>query len=123
MSRIKINVDELVNKRLKKRKKRDLNETVFYEINDKKVSVFTPEFLEENRLIEGELRKLRRENNDFEEHNSVLINYIESLTSACDQARDELQDLEGIKTTLSRELDRLQNLNKNMSNSNNKLNQ
>lgn len=104
-SRININVDDLVNKRVKKRNKRDLNETVFYEINDKRVPVFTAEFLEENRIIEGELRKLRKVNNDFEEHNSVLINYIESLTSACDQARDEMRDLEGFKEALSREFE------------------
>lgn len=100
-------MDDLVNKRVKKRNKRDLNETVFYEINDKRVPVFTPEFLEENRIIEGELRKLRKVNNDFEEHNSVLINYIESLTSACDQARDEMRDLEGFREALSREFESL----------------
>lgn len=103
-NRLNINVDELANRRVKRRKKRDLNETVFYEINDKKVPVFTPEFLEENRIIEGELRKLRKLNNDFEEHNSVLIKYIENLNTACDQICEELEELSEFRDAFSSQL-------------------
>jgi len=103
-SRLKIDVEELANRKVKRRKKRDLNETIFYEINGKEVAVFTPEFLEENRIVEGELRKLRKLNNDFEEHNSVLIRYIESLNTACDQTCEELKELTELKDLLSSQL-------------------
>uniref|UniRef100_A0A6G1SJW7 SWI/SNF-related matrix-associated actin-dependent regulator of chromatin subfamily E member 1-related n=1 Tax=Aceria tosichella TaxID=561515 RepID=A0A6G1SJW7_9ACAR len=106
-NRLNIDVDALADRKVKRRKKRDLNETVFYEINDKKVPVFTQDFLEQNRIVEGELRKLRKVNNDFEEHNSVLIKYIENLHSACDQVCDELKDLEGLKGSLKLHLDQL----------------
>lgn len=104
---LNIDVDNLVNKRVKKRKKRNLNETIFYEINDKKVPVFTPEFLEENRIIEGDLRKLRKLNNDYEEHNSVLIKYIDSLSAACDQTCDELKNLTEFKDSFTSQLNLL----------------
>lgn len=103
-NRLKIDVEDLANRRVKKRKKRDLNETIFCEINGKKVSVFTPEFLEENKIFDGELRKLRKLNNDFEEHNSVLIKYIDSLKVACDQICDELKELTEFKDSFSSQL-------------------
>lgn len=101
---LNINVDELVNRRVKRRNRRDLNETIFYEINGKKIPVYTPEFLEENRIIEGELRKLRKLNNDFEEHNSVLIKYIETLNTACDQICEELKELSEFRDSFSSQL-------------------
>lgn len=104
---LNIDVDNLANRRVKKRKKRDLNETIYYEINGKKVPVFTPEFLEENRINDGELRKLRKLNNDYEEHNSVLIKYIESLNLACDQVCDELKDLTKFRDSFSAQLNLL----------------
>lgn len=103
-NRLNINVDKLATKNVKRRKKRDLNETIFYQINDKKVPVFTAEFLEENRIIDGELRKLRKLNNDFEEHNSVLIKYIESLNTSCDHISDELKELTDFRDTFSSQL-------------------
>jgi hypothetical protein len=106
-NRLNIDVDALAERKIKRRKKRDLNETVYYEINNKKVPVFTQEFLEENRIVDAELRKLRKVNNDFEEHNSVLIKYIENLHSACDQVCDELKDLEGFKESLVTHLEQL----------------
>lgn len=105
--RLNIDVDALAERKIKRRKKRDLNEPVFYEINDKKVSVFTQEFLEENRVVDGELRKLRKVNNDYEEHNSVLLKYIENLHTACDQVCDELKDLNSVKESLMTQLDQL----------------
>lgn len=106
-NRLKIDVDSLANRAVKRRKKRDLNETIFYEINNKKVPVFTPEFLEENRIIETELRQLRKLNNDFGEHNSVLIRYIESLSTSCDQITDELKELNEFRDTFTVQLDQL----------------
>lgn len=92
-NRLNIDVDGLATKNVKRRKKRDLNETIYYEINGKQVPVFTPEFLEDNRLVESELRKLRKLNNDFEEHNSVLVKYIDDLKTSCDQLGKELKEL------------------------------
>lgn len=103
-NRLKIDVDGLANKRVKRRKKRDLNETIFCEINGKKVPVFTPEFLEENKIIDGELRKLRKLNNDYEEHNSVLVNYIDNLKVSCDQVCNELNELTDFKNSFSSQL-------------------
>lgn len=103
-NRLKIDVDELANRKVKKRRKRDLNETIYCEVNGKKVPVFTSEFLEENRLIETELRKLRKLNNDFEEHNSVLIKYIDSLNTSCDQICLELNDLTEFKESFATQL-------------------
>lgn len=106
-SRLKIDVDGLANRKVKRRKKRDLNETIYHEINGKKVPVFTPEFLEENRLIEIELRKLRKLNNDFEEHNSVLMKYIEGLNTSCDRICQELEELTSLKEAFATELETL----------------
>lgn len=100
-NRLNLNVDDLAKRTANRRKKRDLNETIYYEINNKKVPVFTAEFLNENKLIESELRKLRKLNNDYEEHNSVLIKYIENLNVACDQASEELQDLTEFRDNFS----------------------
>lgn len=106
-NRLKIDVDSLANKNVKRRKKRNLNETIFYEINGKNVPVFTPEFLEENRIVETELRQLRKLNNDFEEHNSVLVNYIQSLSTSCDQISNELTDLNEFRDSLRTQLAQL----------------
>lgn len=92
---------------VERRKKRNLNETIYYKINNNNVPVYTPEFLEQNKLMEGDLRQLRKTSNDFEEHNSVLTYYIESLTTSCQQAREEMQDLEGLRKKLGDELQKL----------------
>lgn len=105
-SRLKIDVDHLAIRKVK-RKKRDLNETIYYEINEKKVPVYTPEFLEENRILESELRKLRKLNNDFEEHNSVLMKYIDTLTAECDQSYEEFKELTLFRNSFSSQLDLL----------------
>lgn len=103
-NRLNLDVDGLANKKVKRRKKRDLNATIYYEINEKKVPVFTAEFLEANRVLDDELRKLRRLNNDYEEHNSVLIKYIDSLNVSCDQVSEELKELTNFKESFSAQL-------------------
>lgn len=103
-NRMRLNVDHLASRNVKRRKKRDLNETIYFEINGKKVPIFTPEFLEENRIIEGELRKLRKLNNDYDEHNSVLIKYIDSLNTSCDQVCEELKELTEFRDAFSAQL-------------------
>lgn len=105
--RLNIDVDNLAFRNVKKRKKRDLNETVYTEINEKDVPAFTPEFLEENRLVESELRKLRKLNNDIDEHNSVLLSYVENLNLSCDRICDELKELMECKQLLSEQLSNL----------------
>lgn len=104
---MRIDVDNLAKRNVRRRNRRDLTETIFYEINNKKVPVFTLDFLEENRIIEGELRKLRKLNNDYEEHNSVLVRYIETLNNACDQICEELKELSEVKKALSTQLNLL----------------
>lgn len=104
---MRIDVDNLAKRNVRRRNRRDLTETIFYEINNKKVPVFTSDFLEENRIIEGELRKLRKLNNDYEEHNSVLVRYIETLNNACDQICEELKELSEVKKALSTQLNLL----------------
>lgn len=106
-NRLNIDVDGLANKNIKRRRKRDLNQPVHYEINNKKVAVFTPEFLEANRVVDDDLRKLRRLNNDYDEHNSVLLKYIESLNNSCDQIGDELKGLTNFKQQFSHQLNLL----------------
>lgn len=108
--RLNIDVDSLPFKNVKRRKKRDLNEQVFYEINDKKTSVFTPEFLEANRVVDSELRKLRKLNNDIDEHNSVLESYIENLKLSCDNICDELNELSECKAILTSQLEQLRSI-------------
>lgn len=106
-SRLKIDVDGLASKNIKRRKKRDLNQPVIYEINNKKVPVFSAEFLEANRVVDDELRKLRRLNNDYEEHNSVLSKYIDTLHTSCDQIGNELHELTQFREQFKIELDSL----------------
>lgn len=106
-SRLKIDVDGLANKNIKRRKKRDLNQPVIYEINNKKVPVFSPDFLEANRVVDDELRKLRRLNNDYEEHNSVLTKYIDTLHTSCDQIGNELNELNQFREQFKVELETL----------------
>lgn len=107
-NRLRIDVDNLAKRpKSRRRNRRDLTETIYYEINNKKVPVFTAEFLEENRIIDGELRKLRKLNNDYEEHNSVLVKYIDSLNTACDQICEEYNELVELKEALSTQLNLL----------------
>lgn len=99
-NRLRLDVEDLVSKRAKPRRKRDLNETIYTELNAKKVAVFTPEFLEQNRIVDSELRRLRKLNNDFDEHNSVLVKYIDTLTTSCDQTGQEIELLTGYKEVM-----------------------
>lgn len=84
-----VDLKKLRNRIKKRRRVRDLEQMVFYNINNIQVPVFTEEFLEQNKIQDSELRQLRKLNNDFEENNSLLLKHLENLNLAIHQLQNE----------------------------------
>ncbi|XP_063770896.1 SWI/SNF-related matrix-associated actin-dependent regulator of chromatin subfamily E member 1-related isoform X1 [Pseudophryne corroboree] len=54
------------------------------------VPIFTEEFLDQNKVREAELRRLRKMNMEFEEQNTILQRHTESMSSAKERLEQEL---------------------------------
>ncbi|XP_075061009.1 SWI/SNF-related matrix-associated actin-dependent regulator of chromatin subfamily E member 1-related isoform X2 [Mixophyes fleayi] len=54
------------------------------------VPIFTEEFLDQNKVREAELRRLRKMNMEFEEQNTILQRHTESMNSAKERLEQEL---------------------------------
>ncbi|XP_075706402.1 SWI/SNF-related matrix-associated actin-dependent regulator of chromatin subfamily E member 1-related isoform X2 [Rhinoderma darwinii] len=54
------------------------------------VPIFTEEFLDQNKVREAELRRLRKINMEFEEQNVILQRHTESMNSAKERLEQEL---------------------------------
>ncbi|XP_058065776.1 high mobility group protein 20A [Anopheles bellator] len=56
---------------------------------DYEIPIFTDDFLEHNRLIDSELRTLRKSNIDYEQQNSVLEKHVENMENGIQKLESE----------------------------------
>ncbi|CAN2389009.1 SWI SNF-related matrix-associated actin-dependent regulator of chromatin subfamily E member, partial [Pristimantis euphronides] len=68
------------------------------------VPIFTEEFLDQNKVREAELRRLRKMNLEFEEQNSILQRHTESMNSAKERLEQELAQEERQTMILQQQL-------------------
>lgn len=54
------------------------------------VPIFTDQFLEHNRQMESELKKLRKLNTDYEQQNAVLEKHVENVQNGINKTNDEI---------------------------------
>lgn len=53
------------------------------------IPIFTEEFLDHNKMREGELRQLRKQNTEYEEQNAILSKHIENMKAAIEKLNVE----------------------------------
>ncbi|XP_073510357.1 SWI/SNF-related matrix-associated actin-dependent regulator of chromatin subfamily E member 1-related isoform X2 [Phyllobates terribilis] len=68
------------------------------------VPIFTEEFLDQNKVREAELRRLRKLNMEFEEQNAILQRHTESMNSAKERLEQELAQEERHAMILQQQL-------------------
>ncbi|XP_073399510.1 SWI/SNF-related matrix-associated actin-dependent regulator of chromatin subfamily E member 1-related isoform X2 [Dendrobates tinctorius] len=68
------------------------------------VPIFTEEFLDQNKVREAELRRLRKMNMEFEEQNAILQRHTESMNSAKERLEQELAQEERQAMILQQQL-------------------
>ncbi|XP_066430597.1 SWI/SNF-related matrix-associated actin-dependent regulator of chromatin subfamily E member 1-related [Eleutherodactylus coqui] len=68
------------------------------------VPIFTEEFLDQNKVREAELRRLRKMNMEFEEQNAILQRHTESMGSAKERLEQELAQEERQTMILQQQL-------------------
>lgn len=59
------------------------------------IPIFTGQFLEHNRQMETELKKIRKMNTDIDQQNSVLEKYAESVQLGIDKLHGEIDEVNG----------------------------
>lgn len=57
---------------------------------DRDISIFTDDFLEHNKLVESELKILRKNHIEMEQQNSVLERHIEQMENGCTKIEDDI---------------------------------
>ncbi|XP_018425477.1 PREDICTED: SWI/SNF-related matrix-associated actin-dependent regulator of chromatin subfamily E member 1-related [Nanorana parkeri] len=72
------------------------------------VPIFTEEFLDQNKVCEAELRRLRKMNTEFEEQNAVLQRHTESMLIAKERLEQELVQEERQTVALQQQLQTVQ---------------
>lgn len=58
------------------------------------IPIFTEEFLQHNRVIDSELKKIRKINTDYEQQNSVLEKHVENMQNGIAKTKNEIDDLQ-----------------------------
>lgn len=71
------------------------------------IPIFTDNFLEHNRQMESELKKLRKLNTDYEQQNSVLEKHVENVRNGIDKTNNEIKELKHENEKLTLYLSRL----------------
>lgn len=71
------------------------------------IPIFTDKFLEHNRQMETELKKIRKMNTDYEQQNAVLEKHVENVRAGIDKTNDEINDLRKENDKLTVYLDTL----------------
>lgn len=69
------------------------------------IPIFTDQFLEHNRQIDAELKKLRKLNTDYEHQNSVLEKHVENMQNGIGKLTNETNELVEENKRLQRYLD------------------
>lgn len=71
------------------------------------IPIFTDQFLEHNRQMESELKKLRKLNTDYEQQNAVLEKHVENVRNGITKTNTEIADIQSETEKLSRYLNML----------------
>lgn len=71
------------------------------------IPIFTDQFLEHNRQMESELKKLRKLNTDYEQQNAVLEKHVENVRNGITKTNAEITDIQSETEKLSKYLDML----------------
>lgn len=71
------------------------------------IPIFTDKFLEHNRQMETELKKIRKMNTDYEQQNAVLEKHVENVRAGINKTNAEISDLRKGNDKLSSYLDTL----------------
>ncbi|XP_030075948.1 SWI/SNF-related matrix-associated actin-dependent regulator of chromatin subfamily E member 1-related isoform X2 [Microcaecilia unicolor] len=74
------------------------------------VPIFTEEFLDQNKVREAELRRLRRINTEFEEQNAILQRHTENMSCAKEKLEQELAQEERQTLMLQQQLQSIRQL-------------
>ena len=74
------------------------------------IPIFTDEFLEHNKIIDGELKLIRKSNLDYEQQNSVLEKYVENIEQSVDKMKKEIILTKSKNILLQNYLERLRSL-------------
>jgi len=64
------------------------------------IPIFTDQFLQHNREMESELRKLRHANSDLEEENALLSRHVEGMKATVDKLNSEIAEQQSRNTVL-----------------------
>ncbi|XP_055596988.1 high mobility group protein 20A [Uranotaenia lowii] len=76
-------------------------------VGDYEIPIFTDDFLEHNKIIDSELRMLRKSNIDYEQQNSVLEKHVENMDNGIQKLENETNSLKSRNVTLQNYLQRL----------------
>ncbi|EAT43244.1 AAEL005309-PA [Aedes aegypti] len=76
-------------------------------VGDYEIPIFTEEFLEHNKVIDSELRMLRKSNIDYEQQNSVLEKHVENMDNGIQKLENETNSLKTRNAVLQSYLQKL----------------
>lgn len=65
------------------------------------IPIFTDKFLDHNRQLETELKKIRRINTDYEQQNAVLEKHVENVQAGISKTNTEITDIRNENDRLS----------------------
>lgn len=79
-------------------------------VGDYDFPVFTEDFLEHNKVVDSELRMLRKSNIDYEQQNSVLEKHVENMDNGIQKLENETQSLKTRNAVLQSYLQKLKSV-------------
>lgn len=79
-------------------------------VGDYEIPIFTDDFLEHNKVIDSELRTLRKSNIDYEQQNSVLEKHVENMDNGIQKLENETSSLKSRNAVLQSYLQKLRSM-------------
>lgn len=79
-------------------------------MGDYEIPIFTDDFLEHNKVIDSELRMLRKSNIDYEQQNSVLEKHVENMDNGIQKLENETNSLKTRNAVLQSYLQKLKSV-------------
>lgn len=79
-------------------------------VGDYEIPIFTDDFLEHNKVIDSELRMLRKSNIDYEQQNSVLEKHVENMDNGIQKLENETNSLKTRNAVLQSYLQKLKSV-------------
>ncbi|XP_059619638.1 high mobility group protein 20A [Phlebotomus argentipes] len=86
-------VTQVVEERPKSVEKPTPTENFEHKNGDFDIPIFTDEFLDHNKIVEAELRALRKSFTDYEQQNSVLEKHVENMRNGINKLTNETTDM------------------------------